>query len=308
VISFRYRDKGSPIHKLNSFSKLAWIGSILVLALLLDNPLFLFFLFLSTLPIVVAARVWREWLSFMKFTVYLCLAIIIINTLVSQHGTHVLAEAPFSLPMLGTPVITLEAICYGVAMSLRLLAIISAFTVLTLTIHPDDLMLVMIRIKLPYKSVLVTSLSTRFIPTLIDDVERITDVQRSRGLELDKGNLVQKIRKRTSIVIALLSNSLDRAIQVAEAMESRAFGTGRNRTFYKKIGLSPTDIVTLPFGLLPGALGIFMVISGCGQYRYYPTLEPINLSSIEWYMLAVLVFALTALLPLAYLKRSIDLD
>jgi len=47
--------------------------------------------------------------------------------------------------------------------------------VLTLTIHPDDLMLAMIKLKLPYKSVLVTSLATRFVPTLVDDVERITD-------------------------------------------------------------------------------------------------------------------------------------
>ena len=308
MISFRYRDNGSIIHKLNVFPKLAWIGSILVLALILDNPLFLFFLLLSTLPLVPAARVWREWLSFMRFTLYLCLAIIIINALVNSNGTHILAEAPFKIPVLGTPVITLEAIGYGVAMSMRLLAIVSAFTILTLTVHPDDLMLAMIKMKLPYKSVLVTSLSTRFIPTLIDDVERITDVQRSRGLELDKGGLVQKIRKRTPIVIALLSNSLDRAIQVAEAMESRAFGTGKNRTFFKEIGLTPTDVITLLFGFLPGALGVFLSVSGYGQYQYYPTLEPINLSSSEWSMLVVLVLALSALLPMAYLKRRIDLD
>jgi energy-coupling factor transport system permease protein len=217
VRSFRYRDKGTPVHKLNPFCKLAWIVSILVLALILDNPLFLLLLFLSTLPVVGAARVWREWLPAMKFTLFLCPAIIIINALVSSHGTHVLFEAPFRLPVMGTPVITLEAIVYGAAMSLRLLAIISAFAILTFTVHPDDMMLAMIRMKLPYKSVLVTSLSTRFIPTLIDDIERITDIQRSRGLELDKGKLSQRIRSRSSIVIALLSNSLDRAVQVAEA-------------------------------------------------------------------------------------------
>jgi hypothetical protein len=91
-------------------------------------------------------------------------------------------------------------------------------------------------------------------------------------------------------------------------MESRAFGTGRNRTFYKKIGLTPTDAITLPFGLLPGVFGIFLNVSEYGQYQYYPTLEPINLSSSEWSMLMVLVLALISLLPLAYLKRRIDLD
>lgn len=308
MISFRYRDKGSVIHKLNPFSKLAWAGGILVLSLILNNPVILCLLFLSTMPVVVAARVWKEWLSFMRFTVYLCLAIIIINALVNSTGTHVLVEAPFRIPVAGTPVITLEAIFFGIAMALRLLAIISAFAIVTFTVHPDDLMLTMIKMKLPYKSVLVTSLSTRFIPTLIDDVERITDVQRARGLELDRGRLPQKIRRRMSIVIALLSNSLDRAIQVAEAMESRAFGTGRGRTSYKEIGLSLTDAITLLFALLPVALGIFMGIAGYGQYEYYPTLGKIGLSIPEWFMLAILLVVLSAILPLAYIKRRVDLD
>jgi energy-coupling factor transport system permease protein len=270
VRSFRYRDKGTPIHKLNPFCKLAWIGSILILVLTLNNPIFLFLLVLSTLPLVIAARVLKEWLLFMKFALYLCIAIIIINALVSSNGTHVLVEAPFRIPIMGSPVITLEAIAYGVAMSLRLLAIVSAFTVLTLTIHPDDMMLAMIKMKLPYKSVLVTSLSTRFIPTLIDDAERITDVQRSRGLELNKGKLLQKVSSRASIVIALLSNSLDRATQVAEAMESRAFGASRNRTYYKEIGLSFIDVTTLVFVLLPCVLGISFRIRAVPVLPHHP--------------------------------------
>lgn len=306
--SLRYRNKGTPIHKLNPFCKLAWVGSILVLALILDNPLFLLLLFLSMLPVIKAARVWGEWLSTMKLALFLCLAIILINALVSSHGSHVLLEAPFRILAMGAPVITLEAIVYGAAMSLRLLAIVSAFAILTFTVHPDDMMLVMIKMKLPYKSVLVTSLSTRFIPTLFDDVERITDVQRSRGLELDKGKLTQRIKSRSSIVIALLSNSLDRAVQVAEAMESRAFGTGRNRTFYKDIKFSLTDVTTLVFALLPCALGIFMAVAKYGQYQYYPTLGGIGLSGLEWFLLALMVSVLSVILLLARVKQRVDLD
>jgi len=288
--------------------KLAWVGSILVLALILNNPLFLLLLFLSTLPLVIAARVWREWLSFMKLAMYLCIAIIIINALVSSHGAHVLVEAPFRIPVVGAPVITLEAVLYGVGMSLRLLAIISAFAILTFTVHPDDVMLAMMKMRLPYKSVLVTSLSTRFIPTLIDDVERITDVQRARGLELDKGNLSNRIRSRAAVIIPLLSNSLDRAVQVAEAMESRAFGAGKKRTFYKGIGMSLVDTITVAFVLLPCALGVVMRLSGYGDYQYYPTLGGITLSNQEWSLLVLLVLLLSAILLLAYVKGRVDLD
>ena len=308
MISFRYQDKGTVIHKLNPFCKLVWIASILVFALIFDDPLYLLLLFLSTLPLIIIAKVWKEWRSLMKYALYLCIAIIIINALVSYHGSHILFEAPFRIPVMGTPIITLEAIFFGVAMCLRLLAIISAFAILTFAIHPDDLMLSMIKMKLPYKSVLVTSLSTRFIPTLIDDVERISDVQRSRGLELDKGNLRQKIKGRMSIIIPLLSNSLDRTVQISEAMESRAFGSGEKRTFYKEIGFTRMDMVTLVFGFLTIAFGIFISLSGYGDYQYYPTLSGINISGIGWLMLILLILLLLSIIPLAFMKRRVDLD
>jgi energy-coupling factor transport system permease protein len=308
VRSFRYQDKGTPVRRLNPFCKLGWITSILVLSLVLDSPLFLLAVFLSTLPLVRVARVWSEWLSAMRLALYLSAAIILINALVSSHGTHILFEAPFHLPLVGAPVITLEAIIYGAVMSLRLVAIISAFAILTFTVNPDDMMLAMIKMKLPYKSVLVATLSARFIPTLLDDVMRITDVQRSRGLELDRGRLARRIKGRTSIVTALLSNSLDRAVQVAEAMESRAFGTGRKRTFYHDLGFSLTDVATLVFCLLPAALGIFMGLNGCGQYYYYPTVSWLNLTGGEVWLLMLMTVLLVALLPLAYLKRRLDLD
>ena len=308
MISFRYKDKGTVIHKLNPFCKLLWIASILIFALIFDNPLYILLLFLVTLVVIIVAKVYKEWLSLMKFILYLCIVIIMINVLVSYHGTHVLLEAPFRIPVMGTPIITLEAIFFGVAMCLRLLAIITAFTILTFTIHPDDLMLSMIKMKLPYKSVLVTSLSTRFIPTLFDDVERISDVQRSRGLELDKGKLPQKIKSRMAIIIPLLSNSLDRTVQVSEAMESLAFGSGENRTFYKEIRVSQMDAITLIFGFLTIAFGIFMCLSGYGDYQYYPTLVGINISGLEWPLLSLLMFLLLSVLLLAYLKRRIDLD
>jgi len=308
VISFRYKDKETAIHKLNPFCKLGWVTSIFVLALIVNNPIYLLLMFLATLPLVIAARVWREWASVIKFAFYLCLAIIVINALVSSHGSHVLWQAPFRLPIIGTPVLTVEAVLFGVGMSLRLLAIISAFAMLTFTTHPDDLMLSMIKMKLPYKSVLVTSLTTRFIPTLIDDVERISDVQRSRGLELDRGNLFQRIKSRMTIIIPLLSNSLDRTVQVAEAMESRAFGHGERRTFYHEVKLSKFDVGILIVSILPLAIGVFMRWLGWGDYQYYPALEKIGLGGFEGLMLALLVLALCIMVPLAIIKKRTELD
>ena len=308
MVSFRYKDSNTVIHKLNPFCKLIWVSSILIFALIFDDPVYVCLLFLSTLPVIIVAKVWREWISLMKYTVYLCLAIVIINALVNHNGSHILLQASFYIPLIGTLVITLEAIFFGLVMAVRLMAIISAFAIVTFTIHPDDLMLSMIKMRLPYKSVLVTSLSTRFVPTLIADAECISEVQRSRGLELDKGNLVQRIKSRMAIVIPLLSNSLDRTVQVAEAMEARAFGSGEKRTYYKEIRISRIDGIALVIGFFTCAFGIFINLSGYGQYQFYPALEGIHIDSFEWVMLSFLIFLLFSIILMAFVKRRVELD
>ena len=210
--------------------------------------------------------------------------------------------------MIGIPVITLEALFFGVGMALRLLTIISAFAVLTLTIHPDDIMQALLKIKVPYKSILVISLSTRFVPTLVDDAKWIMDIQRSRGLELDKGNLIQRIKRRSTVIIPLLSNSLDRTVQVAEAMEARAFGSGEKRVFYKGLNLNRLDILILLSSFLPVILGVLMRLWKMGDYQYYPTLGKLSLGGFEWSMLVLLLILFSLIIPLAVIKKRLEFD
>ena len=162
--------------------------------------------------------------------------------------------------------------------------------------------------RLPYKSVLVTSLSTRFVPCFVEDVGRISDGYRTRGVQLDAGGWFSKLKNRAKITTALLSNSLDRAVQVAEAMEARAFGTGKKRVFYKDINISRMDAVTLGVGLLPLAAGIAVRVLGFGDYQYYPSLTSIGFVGWEWALPVIMLLLLAAVVPLAFLKRRVELD
>lgn len=307
--NLRYQPKDTPIHRLNPLCKLAWTGSISALALIFNDPVYLVLLFSATLPVILMAKVWREWLTLMKFTLYLSAAIILINALAaSQQGSHILLQAPVHIPVLGTPTLAVEAIFYGMGMALRLFTIISAFAVLTLTVHPDDLMLSMLKMRLPHKAVIVVSLSTRFFPTLMDDAERISDAQKSRGLDLHTGNLVHKVRARMSIIIPLLSNSLDRAVQIAEAMESRAFGSGKARSSFKELRISRTDGATLLLMVLTVSFGVFVRTRGYGDYSYYPSLSGIPTTVSNSLMLTGIGLLTLSIVPLAYVKRRTDLD
>jgi len=307
-MSFRYEEKESAIHKLNPLVKLFWAVSLMVVAIMINHPVFLLALLLSTLPVVAAGRVWHKWVGLMQMTLCLCLAITLINILVSYHGSHVLWQANFKIPVLGYPAITLEAILFGLGMSLRLLAIISVFAIVTLTVHPDDILQAMLKVKIPCKSVLVVSLSTRFLPVLMTDAERISAVQQSRGLQLERGNLIQHIKNRTAILIPLLSNSLDRTVQVAEAMESRAFGSGKTRVFFKPMKLSHLDRLGLALSILAVITTAVVAWKGWTAYRYYPTFDQFGLNGTEASVLAILLILLTSIVPVAWIAKRRKFD
>jgi energy-coupling factor transport system permease protein len=305
---FNYQDKGTVIHQMNPLSKVAWGVGILVMSLIFNHPVYILLLLAAVVCLVLIARVGREWSSAMRLAIWLGISIIVINALVSYHGSHVLLEAPFTLPVIGAPKITAEAIAFGAIMALRLIVIISAFVLINLTIHPDDIMAVLLKLKFPYKSVLLNSLASRFMPCLIEDVARISDAYRARGLELDNGSRLVRLKNRAQIIIPLLANSLEKAVQVAEAMEARAFGSGRKRTLYRNINVSPMDMITLGLAVLPLALGILIRIWGYGDYQYYPTMPAIGFDHHEYVLLCILAIALVAAAFSGFLKRTVELD
>ena len=305
---FNYQDKGTVIHQMNPLSKVVWGASILVMSLIFNHPVYIMLLLAAVVCLVLIAGVAREWFSAIRLAMWLGISIIVINALVSYHGSHVLLEAPFTLPVIGTPKITAEALAFGAIMALRLIVIVSAFVLINLTIHPDDIMAVLLKLKFPYKSVLLNSLATRFIPCFIEDVARISDAYRARGLEMDNGSRLVRLKNRSQIIIPLLANSLEKAVQVAEAMEARAFGSGRKRTLYKNITISPMDMITLGLAVLPLALGILMRVWGYGDYQYYPTMTAIGFGYQEYVLLCILAVALVSAALTGFLKRKVELD
>ena len=307
-LQFSFKRNDSGIHQLNPFVMPVWVAAILVAAMTVQHPVWLLAVFLTTVPVACAAGVARQWARLMKFVVWMFVAIVIINLFASQQGSHVLVEAGFRIPLIGVPRITVEALAFGGAMGLRLGAIISAFTLLNLCVHPDDLMRAAIKLRLPYRSVLVTSLSTRFIPVLMADAKTISDVQESRGLAFGSGNVVQRIAKRGALIFPLLSNSLDRAVQVAEAMESRAYGAPVKRTFYRDVPLMKEDVLAI-LALFAGIalLAVFRTF-GFGAYDYYPSLGDPRMSISSWLTLGLICVALMSVVVAGSMRRRRDRD
>jgi energy-coupling factor transport system permease protein len=108
--------------------------------------------------------------------------------------------------------------------AVRFVAIVVSTSLFFITTSPDELEQVMKTFRLPRDVVFAFVTAVRFIPVMMLDTIQIMDAQKSRGLELEKGNIFRRIRNMIPILIPLVVNSVVRSGELAEAMESRAYG------------------------------------------------------------------------------------
>nr|WP_295347498.1 energy-coupling factor transporter transmembrane protein EcfT [uncultured Streptococcus sp.] len=140
----------------------------------------------------------------------------------------------------------------------RFLLIIFYSTVLTVTTTPLSLADAVEKILTPFKIIkvpaheigLMLSMSLRFVPTLVDDTNRIMNAQRARGVDFGEGNLLKKIRSFIPILIPLFASSFKRADALAIAMEARGYRGGEGRTRYRNLQWKIKDTLAIVIILL----------------------------------------------------------
>ncbi|MGX6979191.1 energy-coupling factor transporter transmembrane component T family protein [Vagococcus elongatus] len=146
----------------------------------------------------------------------------------------------------------------------RFVLIIFMSTLLTLTTPPlslsdaiESLLRPLKAVKFPAHEIsLMLSIALRFVPTLMDETEKIMNAQRARGVDFGEGNLMDKMRAIVPLLIPLFVSSFNRAEELATAMEARGYQGGEGRTKYRQLkwrlkdSLCILSYVALTFALL----------------------------------------------------------
>lgn len=148
------------------------------------------------------------------------LSLFVLSPFVSQEGSHVIWEGP-RVPVLGLLDVTSEELATGGTQALRLGAVGLAFAAYVLLLDLDRLLNAA---GFARRSVLAVGLATRLVPTLERDAAGLVEALRGRGVEVDG------VRGRARLLSPLVAGSLERSLNLAEAMEARGFGRlGRTR-------------------------------------------------------------------------------
>ena len=173
----------------------------------------------------------------------------ILNVLYTP-GEHVLAKFWIFT-------VTLEGIRTAVLMILRIIMLVMGTSILTYTTSPIDLtdgleMLLnpLKKIKVPvHEMSMMMSIALRFIPTIIEETEKIMNAQKARGADFESGNLIARAKAMLPILIPLFISAFRRADELAVAMESRCYHGGEGRTRMKVLKYTGLDTAAYILGL-----------------------------------------------------------
>lgn len=145
--------------------------------------------------------------------------------------------------------ISREGIFITITMSLRLIFLVGGSSLLTYTTSPisltdgiESLLMPLSRIKFPsHELAMMMTISLRFIPTIIEETDKLIKAQTARGADFDTGGLIKKAKAMVPILIPLFISSFRRADELALAMECRGYHGGANRTKLKQLRYAKID-------------------------------------------------------------------
>jgi len=253
-----YRRRASALHAARPGAGLAFCGAFALVALLFEHPLVLLAATAGVVAAGVAAGVGSELRRTARFAVPLALLSVLINPLVAEQGATLLVRG---WAVLGLRLdVTLEEVAYGGLAGLRLMLLVMAFGLFSAVVDPDDVLRLFRRVS--YRSALTASLGTRLVPVLARDAARMGDAARCRP----------EPPGRAAVARAALAGSLERAVDVAAALEVRGYGSAR-RPAREHRRWSRHDVRVARAALLIAAAAVAGRLAGAGAFAPYPRLS-----------------------------------
>lgn len=246
----RYIPLDSLIHKMDPRAK---IVALIIMMIAIFIPAGWYGYAIAGVAIIILAALSKLKVGFlwrsMKPMLFMLIFLLIINIFMMKDG--------FIILQIGSFEIYSGAIIQTLYIIVRLMLMIMITTVLTATTKPldltlgiEDLLNPLRVIKVPAQDIaMIISIALRFIPTLIEETQRIMKAQASRGVDMDEGKLKEKIMAILSLIVPLFVSAFQHADDLANAMEARGYVPDKMRTRYKQLKMHMRDYVLLAISM-----------------------------------------------------------
>jgi energy-coupling factor transport system permease protein len=246
MIFGRFVPIDSFIHRMDPRSKLLLVFLFVCIVFLANNTITYLLLGIFTIFMLTLSKVpFRFLYAGLKPVIFLVIFTLILHLFLTKEGNL--------LFKLGWVEIYDEGLRQGIFISLRFFYLILITSLLTLTTTPieitdglETLLEPLKKIKFPvHEMALMMSISLRFIPTLMQETDKIMKAQMARGVEFSSGPIKERLKAIVPLLIPLFVSSFKRAEELAIAMEARGYRGGEGRTKYRELTWSYIDTLIL---------------------------------------------------------------
>lgn len=167
--------------------------------------------------------------------------------LTGKETLTTLFQIPENWWLIGGLKFTLEGFWYGINTIFKTLTIVLVVPLVIFTTDLDNIIVGMVRAKVPYKLAFIFSATLRFFPLLFSEIGNIIQAQRLRGLAMEKMNIIQRVSVYAKVAVPLILGAMVQSQQLEIVLQSKAFSGDPDRTYLHESILSPLDYSVLIF-------------------------------------------------------------
>jgi energy-coupling factor transport system permease protein len=271
----------SWLHHLDPRVKIIWFGLMFATGfIILDNLFALLVLFLYMFVLGLLAGVTEKHLAMIRIVLPLFVVVVFFNIfllpLVKSFDQRIIVQFPFKYPWnylfpnrftASLVVITRESLYMGITRGIVLLTLSGVASLFVLLIEVTELIEGMTLLKVPHKLAFTCGLAVNYIPVLFYDLTTIADAQKARGHRLDKGGPLTRLKASAALLLPAINCAYVRAGNIADSMNSRAFGATAERTTLVERRMRDQDwyFLVLNTGIL-GAGVVVNLFGGMGLF------------------------------------------
>ena len=257
-----YIKKDSPIHKLTGATKLICFLLWTIAAMITYDTRVLVGLFVVG---IIAFKISKIKFKDVSFVLYFILFFLLLNALMifvfsPYQGVEIYGSRTDLFHLIGPYTVTKEQLFYEFNVILKYFATIPIALLFILTTEPSEFAASLNKIGVSYKIAYTVSIALRYIPDVQRDYKDIAFAQQARGVDLSsKEKISKRIKNSAAILMPLIFSSLDRIDKISLAMELRAFGNNKKRTWYNSRKFGKIDYLFIGILIIIVAISIFMI-------------------------------------------------
>ena len=248
-----YLDLNTFFHRLDPRTKIAALLTSFVVILYFQNPLWVLPISLLIALHGLLSRSLRNLRRIRHVMIVLTVSSLIMWNLFARGQT----------PLFWF--IQAESLAYSISRTLVMLSLITSGMIFMSTTRNEEFIIGLIRLGLPYRVGFAISTALRLVPAIVSSVHTIAQAQRSRGLDLDSGSILERVRKYVPLLIPVFISTIRSTNIFGMALESKCFGARKDRTFYLQPQFRKADYAFMGFLLVLLVVATYFAGAGYGR-------------------------------------------